>query len=131
MSAIWGHLTPSRVGARKNKESMSYFNWLNLQYVDPFAETIVTVDRESELKAYLATIGVHPDVAKDLSQLFSTGSAEIRLHTALIDELLNWISKEWSSIDFGIQGRGEERRDVWVREYTAGTCTFSQGPFLD
>ncbi|MFX6230357.1 hypothetical protein ABTF44_20390, partial [Acinetobacter baumannii] len=84
----------------------------------------MTVDRESELKAYLATIGVHPDVAKDLSQLFSTGSAEIRLHTALIDELLNWISKEWSSIDFGIQGRGEELRDVWVREYTAGTCTF-------
>ena len=48
---------------------MSYFNWLNLQYVDLFAEKIATVDRENELEAYLATIGVHSDVAKDLSQL--------------------------------------------------------------
>jgi hypothetical protein len=107
---------------------MSYWNWVNLQYAD-FGVKIEITEIETDLKNYLSEQEIHHDVAKDVIQLFATSSGDFRLYTGMVDNLLLWISKQRPSIQFGVQGRGEELRDIWVREYSGGEVTYSQGPF--
>ena len=108
-------------------EAVSYYNWVNLQYLE--GEELDFASVEDALRAYLAKKGIHEDVLQDLAALFADGEAELKLHTAMLDELLQRVSEEAPEVLFGVQGRGEELRDVWVREYSAGEKTFAEGPF--
>jgi hypothetical protein len=106
---------------------MSYYSWVNLQYPD-FAEINISELTEG-LKAHLDQSRIHHDVVADVSTLFSEKEAEFKLYGNVIDDILVWISAQRPSIAFGVQGRGEELRDVWVREYLGGQVTYSEGPF--
>jgi hypothetical protein len=106
---------------------MSYYSSLVLHYTGN--SEISIADLASNLKNHLDTRRIHHDVIEDISKLFSTGEATIKLYGYMIDDILLWVSAQKPDAPFGVQGRGEELRDVWVREYEKGEATFSRGPF--
>ncbi len=108
---------------------MSYYSRVNLQYRD--CVEINVSELTEALKSHLDQRGIHHDVVKDVALLFSGKEALFKLYSSMIDDVLVWISEQRPGIAFGVQGRGEELRDVWVREYLGGQVTYSQGPFED
>ncbi|RZT11075.1 hypothetical protein SAMN05216319_0451 [Duganella sp. CF402] len=106
---------------------MSFYSWVNLQYLDE-----VELDFEllkTELTAYLDEHGIHHDVLKDVEKLLTDHQAMFALYGGMIDGIFHTAARLQPDAAFGLQGRGEELRDVWVREYRAGEIVFSQGPF--
>jgi len=106
---------------------MSYYNWVNLQYLND-----TELDLESLKKPLLIHLddnGIHHHVLKDVEELLADHEATFTLYTPMIDAIFLHASRLQPDSAFGLQGRGEELRDVWVREYHAGEVTFSQGPF--
>ncbi|USX15096.1 hypothetical protein NHH88_04660 [Oxalobacteraceae bacterium OTU3CAMAD1] len=106
---------------------MSYFNWVNLQYMGDVELDFKVL--ESALKSYLDENGIHQNALKDLATLLEDHAATFTLYTSMIEEMLLLASRSQPDAVFGVQGRGEELRDVWLREYGGGEITFSQGPF--
>jgi hypothetical protein len=106
---------------------MSYYNWVNLHHLHG-----VELDLESlkkPLMTHLDENGIHHDVLDDVEDLLVDHEATFKLYTPMIDQIFLLASRLQPDSAFGLQGRGEELRDVWVREYHAGEVTFSQGPF--
>ncbi len=110
---------------------MSYYTFANLQYLD--GETIDLSELNGDLLKLLDENGLHHDVSKDMANLFSKGEAFFNLYggSAILEHLLRWVSAQRPFVVFGVQGRGEELRDVWVREFQGGAVQFEQGPFVD
>ena len=106
---------------------MSYYTWVNLQYSE-FAEIQIS-ELTDALGKHLDASGIHRDVIKDMTQLFTKQESSFKLYGGMIDEILVWVSAQRPEVPFGVQGRGEELRDVWVREYKGGQIAYSQGPF--
>ena len=48
-----------------------------------------------------------------------------------LENLLLWVSKQRPTVSFGVQGRGEALRDVWVREIMGGQVVYAQGTFSE
>ncbi|TDU25916.1 hypothetical protein DFR24_4363 [Panacagrimonas perspica] len=110
---------------------MSYYTFANLQYpdggaIDPseFSEGLVILLNEH---------GLHRDVGKGLIDLFTQGEAFFTFYggCAALETFLLWVSKQRPEVPFGVQGRGEDLRDVWVREFLGGSVTYEQGPFTE
>ena len=106
---------------------MSYYNWVNLQYMDDIELDFALL--KEPLRVHLDDSGIHQAVLKDVEELLAAHEATFKLSTPMIDEIFHLASRLQPDAVFGLQGRGEELRDVWVREYRAGEVTFSQGPF--
>jgi len=106
---------------------MSYYNWVNLQYMND-GELDFALLREG-LQTHLNDSGIHHDVLEDIQALIVNHEATFKLYTPMIDKIFLLASRLQPDSAFGLQGRGEELRDVWVREYHAGGVTFTQGPF--
>lgn len=106
---------------------MSYYNSVDLHYID---NELDFKTLEEPLKPFFDEYRIHSDVLKDVETLLVDGKAQFKLHTYLIDKIFLFISELQADVVFGVQGCGEELRDVWVREYRAGEVTFSQGPFV-
>lgn len=106
---------------------MSYYNSVNLQYLDG-SELDFELLKEV-LMTHLDDNGIHHDVLEDVQALLADQEAMFKLYTPMIDQIFLLASRLQPDSAFGLQGRGEELRDVWVREYHAGEVTFSQGPF--
>jgi hypothetical protein len=108
---------------------MSYYNCVYLQYFDSAEIDIGPL--EEVIAAHLEQHGIFHGVFQDIATLFETGESEFKLYTPMIDDILRLISRHSPQVEFGAQGRGEDLRDIWVREYAAGEATFSRGPFVD
>jgi hypothetical protein len=106
---------------------MSYYNWVNLQYMDDIHLNFELL--KEPLITHLDETGIHHAVLKDIEELLIDHEATFKLYTPMIDEIFLLASRLQPNSVFGLQGRGEELRDVWVREYHAGEVTYSQGPF--
>lgn len=108
---------------------MSYYTYARLQYSD--GGTIDPAEFHDDLLALLAEHKLHRDVGKDLANLFSKGEATFTFYGGCytVQPLLAWVSKQRPDVAFGVQGRGEELRDVWVREFLSGQVAFQEGPF--
>lgn len=106
---------------------MSYFNFVNLQYMGDVELDFKVL--ENALKSYLDENGIHHNVLKGIATLIEERAATFTLYTSMIEEMLLIASRSQPDAVFGVQGRGEELRDVWLREYGGGEITFSQGPF--
>jgi hypothetical protein len=98
-----------------------------LHYLD--SSEIDPSELTESLAKHLDAVGVSRDVCADVSDLFTKGEATFRLYGGTIVAILKWVSAQRPGIPFGVQGRGEELRDVWVREYAEGQVRYSQGPF--
>jgi hypothetical protein len=93
---------------------MSWYTWANLQYLgdEQFNPTEVGKSLEPTLKKF----GLSNDVLKDLNNLISRREASFKLHWLSLIDVVAELAKLSPSVAFGIQGRGEELRCVWVRE---------------
>jgi hypothetical protein len=108
------------------RRSMSWYTKLSLQYLDDEAFEIDVV-REN-LESVLRNLGLSQDVMKDLSDLVSKNEAAFNLHWLSVIEVIAELAKLSPKVSFGVQGRGEDLRCVWVREYTDGLESFAYGP---
>ncbi len=110
---------------------MSYYTFANLQYLDGGA--INPSEFDEGLAAMLVDRGLHRHVGDGLKDLFMRGEAFFTFYggSAALETLLQWVSMQRPDVAFGVQGRGEELRDVWVREFLGGNVTFEQGPFTE
>jgi hypothetical protein len=106
---------------------MSYYSWVHLHYVD--SSEIDPSELVEPLAKHLDAVGISRDVCADVADLFTKGEATFKLYGGMIVEILGWVSAQRPAIPFGVQGRGEELRDVWVREFAEGQVSYSQGPF--
>lgn len=85
---------------------------------------------QDELKDVLAEDGIHFDVIEDLKVAFSGLEAIFNVSAGYLSYLVERIAGLQPSVVFHARGRGEELRDVWVREFENGKVIFSQGSFL-
>lgn len=106
---------------------MTYYNFVNLHYMDDMELDFELI--KGPLKIHLDESGIHHAVLDYIEKLLKEREAMFNLHTPMIDHIFLLASQAQPNSVFGLQGRGEELRDVWVREYQAGEVTFSQGPF--
>lgn len=106
---------------------MSYYSWVHLHYLD--SSEIDPSELAESLAKHLDAVGVSRDVCADVSDLFTNGESVFKLYGGMIVEILEWISAQRPGTPFGVQGRGEELRDVWIREFAEGKVSYSQGPF--
>jgi len=106
---------------------MSYYNWVNLQYMDDIQLNFDSL--KEALMTHLDENGIHHAVLDDVAKLLADSEATFTLYTSMIEEIFLLASRLQPDSVFGLQGRGEELRDVRVREYQSGEITYSQGPF--
>jgi hypothetical protein len=105
---------------------MSWYTSTNLHYLGD--EELVFSEFREGFKSTIEKLGFSEDVLKDLNDLFSKREAAFNLHWLAVIDLLAEIAKLSPSVAFGVQGRGEELRCIWVREYEDGEESFSFGP---
>lgn len=106
---------------------MSFATFLEVQYVDNQVE-FETISEE--LKKILAEDGIHPDVLENLRTAFAGGETMFNLSASYLAYLVERIASLQPTVSFHARGRGEELRDVWVREFEGGEAVFSEGSFL-
>jgi hypothetical protein len=105
---------------------MSWYTRANFQYLGDEEFNFAEVSKS--LEPTLNRLGLSRDVLKDLSNLINQREASFKLHWLSLVDVAAELAKLSPSVAFGIQGRGEELRCVWVREYTDGRETFTYGP---
>jgi hypothetical protein len=105
---------------------MSFATFLEILYV----ENKVDVDSiQDELKKVLAEDGIHFDVLENLKTAFSGQETMVNVSASYLSYLVERVAGLQPAVSFHARGRGEELRDVWVREFENGEATFSQGSF--
>jgi len=113
---------------------MSYYTFAHLQYLDDAEDGAIDPSEFKEgLLKLLDEHRLHHDVSKGLSDLFTKREAYFTFYGGCetLEPLLLWISNQRPTIAFGIQGRGEALRDVWVREISGGQVLYAQGTFFE
>jgi hypothetical protein len=110
---------------------MSYYTFAHLQYQED--ESIDPSEFGEDLLKMLDEYRLHHDVSKGLIDLFTKNEAYFTFYggALTLEMLLLWISRQRPAIAFGVQGRGEALRDVWVREFSDGKVVYRQGPFIE
>lgn len=105
---------------------MSWYTWANLHYLgDQEFDFAGTSER---LESEVQRLGLSKHVLKDLNELIQRREASFKLHWLSVIDIVTELAKLSPSVAFGIQGRGEDLRCVWVREYANGRETFAFGP---
>jgi len=106
---------------------MSFATFLEIQYV----ENSINIDAISEdVEKLLTDNGIHKDVVSDLRAAFEGQETMFNVSASFLAFLIERIAALQPSTSFHARGRGEELRDVWVREFEGGEVIFSQGSFL-
>jgi hypothetical protein len=105
---------------------MSWYTWANLQYLGDEEFNFAEIGKS--LESTLDRSGLSTDVLKNLSNLISRREASFKLHWLSLIDVVAELARLSPSVAFGVQGRGEELRCVWVREYRNGRESFAYGP---
>jgi hypothetical protein len=106
---------------------MSFATYLEVQYVDG---QIDINSLEAELTELFNKDGIHLDVLNDLRLAFAGEEAIFNIDASYLSYVVERIASLQPSVSFHARGRGEELRDVWVREFEDGEAVFSEGSFL-
>jgi len=111
---------------------MSWWTFVDFAYVDSEesgSTAAFDVARiRTEIEAIVSDEKLHSDVAKDICDLLAGGRADFKLNSFAVIELFSKLAFSFPRISFAIRGRGEDIRDIWVREYSDGRNTFAFGP---
>jgi hypothetical protein len=113
---------------------MSYYTSAHLQYPEhPEGGAIDPSEFKEDLLKMLDEHGLHYHVGDGLIDLFKQGEADFTFYGGCqtLETLLLWVSNQRPNIAFGVQGRGEALRDVWVREISGGQVMYAQGTFFE
>ncbi|WP_411879899.1 hypothetical protein [Polaromonas sp. YR568] len=106
---------------------MSFSAFLEIQYV----ENQISIETISEnLKKILDEDGIHPDVLDGLNTAFEGTETMFNVPATYLSYLVERIAGLQPAVSFHARGRGEELRDIWVREFQNGEPIFSVGSFL-
>lgn len=106
---------------------MSFATYLEVQYVDGQIDVNAI---EEELTELLNEDGIHLDVLNDLRAAFEGEETMFNVAASYLSYLVERIASLQPAVSFHARGRGEELRDVWVREFEGGEAVFSEGSFL-
>jgi hypothetical protein len=118
--------SPLSRGVKYQGEPMSWWTFSDFMYLDTqeFDVERIRPDIES-----MVTAGrYHLDVAKDICNLLAKKQTNFKLNSFAVIQLLSELARQFPAISFSIRGRGEEMRDIWVREFSDGKETFAFGP---
>ncbi len=106
---------------------MSFSTYLEVQYIDG---RIDIGSITSELTDILNEDGIHTDVLNDLRSAFEGKETVFNVAASYLSYIVERIASFQPTVSFHARGRGEELRDVWVREFEGGEAVFSEGSFL-
>lgn len=107
---------------------MSFATFLEIQHVDD----AIDIDAIApQVLAQLDEDGIHHDVLKNLRAAFAGAETLLNVSPDYVAYLVERIAAMQPHVAFHARGRGEELRDVWVREFSDGAATFSVGSFLE
>lgn len=70
----------------------------------------------------------HHHVAQDICDLVTKKQATFKLISYAVIELFSKLATEYPEVSFAVRGRGEDIRDVWLREYAGGKNILALGP---
>jgi hypothetical protein len=111
---------------------MSWWTFVDFAYVAP--EEIGDT-REFEIEHTRAEIEMivdaqrcHRDAAKDMSDLIVKKHADFKLNSFAVIDLFSTLAARFPDVSFAIRGRGEDIREIWIREFAGGRNTFAFGP---
>jgi hypothetical protein len=111
---------------------MSWWTFVDFAYIDSEdsdATEEFDVERmRTEIEATVSAQKLHSVVATDICDLVIKRKADFKLNSYVVIELFTKLAMKFPKVSFAIRGRGEDIRDVWVREYSQGRCTFALGP---
>lgn len=109
------------------RNEMTFTTYLEVQYIDG---QIDINSIESELTKLLSEDGIHLDVLNGLRAAFGGEEQVFNVAASYLSHLVENIANLQPSVSFHARGRGEELRDIWVREFEGGEMVFSEGSFF-
>ncbi len=111
---------------------MSWWTSVDLGYLDTSnGDVAPEFDAESiqpELESVVDKIEFHRDVAQDMSELISQKHAAFKLNSFAVMHVFAGLAAKFPLVSFWIRGRGEDARDIWIREYSEGKESYAFGP---
>jgi hypothetical protein len=106
---------------------MSWWTFLEFDYLGDTPEFDIE-DARAKIESIVAISRYHPVVATSLCTLLATKKADLKIISYAAIELFSNLAAEFPDISFAVRGRGEDIRDIWLREYAGGKTTFALGP---
>lgn len=106
-------------------------------WVHPFdGEAINVASVRPALATYLDESGIHHDTLKSLDAACASAEPSFVptlffLNSHFLITLFEYMAQQLPYASFAVQGIGEEARDIWGREFSAGTVQFEAGPFTE
>jgi hypothetical protein len=118
---------------------MSWWTSVDFSYCEPddsYNPRELELARERMQRAIAPLVesrGYHPDTATTLRELFACRQFEhthqdFKLHSFALIDLFSKLAQQFPEVSFTVRGRGEDMRDIWVREYVGGKVTYEAGP---
>lgn len=111
---------------------MSWWTWVDFDYID--REEIGNTREfdiehvRAEIESIVDSQRYHRDVAKDTCELIAEKHAAFKINSFGVIELFSVLAARFPDVSFAIRGRGEDMRDIWIREFAGGRNTFTFGP---
>jgi len=106
---------------------MSFASFLEIQNL---GDEIDIESIRDDIAAILNEDGIHPAVLDNLIGAFAGEETLLNLPNSYLSYLVERIAALLPDVSFHARGRGEELRDIWVREFENGAAIFSEGSFL-
>lgn len=106
---------------------MSWWTFVDFDYLGDTLEFNLEKARP-EIESIVAANRYHPSVAKLICDLLTNKTANFKLISYAVIELFGELAARFPDISFAVRGRGEDIRDIWLREYVEGKNTFAVGP---
>jgi len=110
---------------------MSYWTFVDFDYVasQDIDDPEFDIERtRAEIELIVNVHRYHRDVAADMCKLIIEKHADFKLVSFAVMELFTALAARFPDISFAIRGRGEDIRDIWIREFADGRNTFAFGP---
>ena len=111
---------------------MSWYTWVDFDYIysEELGETpeFDLEQARAEIELLVISNKYHRDVAKDICDLVTKKEASFKLISYAVIELLSGLAEKYPQISFAVRGRGEDIRDIWLREYAGGKNILALGP---
>ncbi len=106
---------------------MSWWTSVDFDYLGDTPEFDIE-DARAEIELMVSANKYHAHVAGDICDLITKKKASFKIISYAAIELFSILAARFPDISFAVRGRGEDIRDIWLREYEGGKTTFALGP---